>query len=751
MSTNDLSGRFAEDPPGTPPSGSPGPSAPSSSSNILKIENFKNSKRNPENDTQKKRSTQKSDLSSEKLIELQSSDESDREITDAYGPVKSQPNLLSKSRTDAILGFFGFGKAKSRIDDSINSKSPENVTNLKENLFLEKLGSINSKPPENAPNFTENLFLEKFGSKNSIYDEKTSDEFVVEELKDNRPETFHTSIGNDKNFSANGTTTPKRHIPPDIDVYMEGERSRSRRQSRDFNYVPTPPPKKPINPRILILDFKEKNIDNIKLVRHTLITYTEIRQFSTKMLSRGGISILFGKPKARDFAETILSQKLSDLLRPRGGFLKHKKVFEVSCNVPKEINLAALNEHMKSISFKSIGFRTIFTFSTATQASKIIQDGHFFESYHLEFQPFVYKPKVACKCGSIHHSSCVPPPQTSDQESNICANCKGEHPTKTCDVLKLKMKNALENKKRSYAEALSAGFPKTSTPPSRPLNHPEINPSLIIDIVSVVLRHFNVNVDINEVKKVVSTAITGAQLIRQEETYPSQQPQDYKQNEPTPSEAHAQSKSKDFTTVVPKKSNKKSNKKKNTKPKEPQALHSNEPMTIEERVRGTLEEKENEEPRKSFPENGHVSTTDTTKDSDAQIDGPISDHSISPTQSDYDSDEYDRRQRMPSSSRRGRGGKQFTSKVQREFEDIEKGIIANPSTDISHVVLPYCCCGHRYEMKTSWKSHLFQGKKNEHNSHQVTCFCSKMSLNRDNYSKKVDSFHEHLIHSCVRQ
>jgi hypothetical protein len=60
------------------------------------------------------------------------------------------------------------------------------------------------------------------------------------------------TINNDKNFvttdNEGASTLNVIQIAPDIDVYMEGEKSRSRRPSLDFNYVPEPPPKKPVNP-----------------------------------------------------------------------------------------------------------------------------------------------------------------------------------------------------------------------------------------------------------------------------------------------------------------------------------------------------------------------------------------------------------------------------------------------------------------------------------------------------------------------
>lgn len=146
------------------------------------------------------------------------------------------------------------------------------------------------------------------------------------------------SCGTEENLPQ---TTPKRAVPSiSFDQFREEESLHTRRRSGDFTFTTDiPAPKKPQNPRILILDFKETNASNVQLVRRALITYTEIRNFSIKVLLKGGISILFAKPKARDFAEKVLTEKLGSHLATRRGFLKNKKVFEVITTVQRKTNL----------------------------------------------------------------------------------------------------------------------------------------------------------------------------------------------------------------------------------------------------------------------------------------------------------------------------------------------------------------------------------------------------------------------------
>jgi hypothetical protein len=699
MSTNDLSGRFSENSPGSPPSGSPGPPAPPLSSKNLFLENL----------TEEKGNTQKSIPNTQELENTQKST-SDTQISvlNVEFPLSGACKgvITTTAEFGAIFDSSGIGKSQNRSEMSINSETKEY-------------------------------------------------EFKEEKITDTREENFHVTISNDKNFATTdnqSTTTIKRYIAPDIDVYMEGEKGRSRRPSLDFNYIPEPPPKKPVNPRILILDFKEKSVENIKIVRNALIMFTEIRNFSIKRLSRGGISILFAKPKAREFAEAILLEKLSDQLITRGGFIRNKKVFEIACNVPKEVNLDTLNAEIRSISYKKLGYRTIFTLSTAVEASRLIADGYFFENFHLEFAPFVYKPKVACKCGSIYHSTCTPDPNITETENTICGNCKQQHPTKDCEMLKMKMKSAMENKKKSYADALKVGIMTAPAPPPKVTSSLELSPTLILDIVSLVLKHFKIEINMQEVKEVISTALscTVSAPGRPQPSTGRPQPAPTLTKPVSQVQINASSNIPEKNAVTT--TNKKKKGKKPKKEKSKYSLPTETGTTAKtpvDHVLAVLAEKETiqaSEAKEDLKESMEIETSrNEQENSDVEIE------SASPEPSDYETDK--RLQRTRTSSR-GRGGKPFISKVQREFEQIEKEKEKAPpqEEDLSHVVYPRCWgCGEKYQMTEAWKKHICEGEEMDGNSHYIKCFCKKqVKLTKENYEKTVASFHEHLIHKCLR-
>jgi hypothetical protein len=698
MSTNDLSGRFSENSPGSSPFGSPGPPGPPLSSKNLFLENLTVDKGNTQNmisNTQESENTQKSTSDTQKSVmnvEFPLSDACKGKIT-------------TTAEFNAIFDSSAIGGSKFSKDASINSENKENDSETKEIEFTEK-------------------------------------------IMDKRHENFHVTINNDKNFVTTENdvaSTSKRYIAPDIDVYMEGEKARSRRPSLDFNYVPEPPPKKPVNPRILIMDFKEKSVENIKTVRNALITYTEIRNFSIKRLSRGGISILFGKQKAREYAETILIEKLSTQLISRGGFIRNKKVFEIACNVPKEVNLDNLNAELRSISYKKLGYRTIFTLSTAVEASRLIADGYFFENFQLEFAPFVYKPKVACKCGSIYHSTCTPDPNIIETDNTICGNCKQQHPTKNCEMLKMKMKSAIENKRKSYADALKVGIMTAPAPPPKVASSLELSPTLILDIVALVLKHFKIEVNMQEVKEVISTAFScnvstsGKPRLDTTSTKPVQQVQ------PTASSNIPEKK---VVTNTNKKKKEKKPKKEKSKYSIPTETRTTAKTPVDH-VLAVLAEKEKNQESKAKDDLKESMEIETSRNEQENSDVEI--ESASPEPSDYETDK--RLQRTRTSSR-GRGGKPFISKVQREFEQIAKEKEKAPpqEEDLSHVVYPRCWgCGEKYQMTEAWKKHICEGEEMDGNSHYIKCFCKKqVKLTKENYEKTVASFHEHLIHKCLR-
>lgn len=221
-----------------------------------------------------------------------------------------------------------------------------------------------------------------------------------------------------------------------------------------------------INPRILHLDFIEKDVPgNIQQVRAVIINHTQIRSFTIKVLPKGGLSILFPNKVAKLFAEDIIYKKLEGKLK-RKGFLLNKKLFEVSCRVPQDIDPKNVMKEIAAEKFiKRGGSETIFFMSSQLEASVIVRNGKFIHPYHLEFAPFTFAPRIACKnCGSHEHFECTKEFCKScgeEHKSDSCISdikkcyyCKGNHSFSDCSVFKKKASEAKSSKKKSYAEAL---------------------------------------------------------------------------------------------------------------------------------------------------------------------------------------------------------------------------------------------------------------------------------------------------------
>jgi hypothetical protein len=80
-----------------------------------------------------------------------------------------------------------------------------------------------------------------------------------------------------------------------------------------------------INPRILHLDFIEKNVStNIQSVREVIYNHTQIRSFTIKVLPKEGLSVLFTNKVAKLIAEDMLLKKLEGKLKRKGFFVKQK-------------------------------------------------------------------------------------------------------------------------------------------------------------------------------------------------------------------------------------------------------------------------------------------------------------------------------------------------------------------------------------------------------------------------------------------
>ena len=220
-----------------------------------------------------------------------------------------------------------------------------------------------------------------------------------------------------------------------------------------------------INPRLVHLDFIEKNDSNVQLVREVIINNTQIRNFTIKVLPKGGLSILLPNKTAKLLCEEILFKKLDGKVK-RKGFLSNKKLFEVSCRVPKDLDPKNVLHEIKAEKFiKRGGNEIIFFMPSQITASYIVKNGKFVKPYHLEFAPFTFAPRIICKsCGSAEHfectkvlcKSCGQEHKSEDCHSDFlnCYYCKGSHGFKDCPQFKEKVSSAKLSKKKSYAEAL---------------------------------------------------------------------------------------------------------------------------------------------------------------------------------------------------------------------------------------------------------------------------------------------------------
>lgn len=237
-------------------------------------------------------------------------------------------------------------------------------------------------------------------------------------------------------------------------------------ETKEISTSSTEKVSKKVNPRIIHLDFIEKNVSHVQEVRQVIINSTQIRNFCIKVLPKGGISILLGNQKAKSLVEGLLNEKLEGKLCKKG-FLVNKKLFELSCRVPKDLDPKTVMETIKADKFiKRGGSECIFFLPSQNAANELITNGKFVSPYHLEFAPFIFAPRIACQnCGSSEHSecskiickTCASDHKTEDCKSNVskCYYCKGDHAFKNCLLFKEKFAFAKATKKKTYAQALS--------------------------------------------------------------------------------------------------------------------------------------------------------------------------------------------------------------------------------------------------------------------------------------------------------
>jgi hypothetical protein len=693
----------------------------------------------------------------EDLVELTGNDDEDRLLTERYGDTKDKSNNRhgSKNRTEnSIYGKNNLEKVKNRIH-SINSEKPEHDENDESiahtrKAVLQSPGSENSKnrPDSVIRKNSENVQIDE---KNMSYEENINPSRLIPSFQADKyvsSNQFH-DLGEQKSREAS-----KRSFSYNTEEDLFEEQFSSRRRSVDTVIsIGEIAPKKAPNPRILILDFVDKNVlpvTHVQLVRNIIITNTQIRSFSTKILERGGISLLFNSPKAKQFAEKVINDKISNQLKKKG-FLQTKKSFEVICSLPKDLNADNLSRALKAIKIVKLGHgKFVFSVTSKEQAVLLISDGYLYGAYHIEFKPYTFKPKIACfKCGSIYHSTCSLElfPKEIQKEtlaSNNCVNCrKPGHSAKECPLYLEKLKKATENKKSSYAAALgSKASPPTVTnslqgyrvrdmaAPGSKASPPTVtnsglsqilNTQIIADVVSAVLKHLKVDVSAQDINKVITETIKNL-------SSPPVQP---------PPESASQP----FVPIInkPKTIMKRNAPRKPAPSKNTASRKSVLSKYSEEALALAASKQTNQSLEKSNQNMEIVQSGNQPENSDVEIESASPEPSDSETQT----------------SSGGRGGKpRYVSKVQRELQEFEKQQekAASLPLDISHVVYPYCSCGEKYQMSPSWEKHFCEGKDEMFDGieHFVKCLCKKqVTLTKENYSTNVALFHEHLIHECI--
>jgi len=295
------------------------------------------------------------------------------------------------------------------------------------------------------------------------------------------------------------------------------------------NHVPKVLPQKNVNPRILLLDFETSTKDNIRIVNNILRDYTQIRKYSLKLLTKGGISILFSSEQAKKMAEPILITRLGNKLKVKG-FMKSKKLFEIITCIPKQVDREELKIALDADRFiERFGNKVVFFMKTLESARGLINDGFFFNDFFLTFELFVFKPKIGCRtCGSLDHSNCVA--EETNMDASQCYHCSStEHSSFKCAIYLDILKEAKENKKQSYAAALLCSSSSQKTQKKIPMDSSsrinqrssakkssptsispvdELNVSLITTVVKSVLLILNVSSDIDVINAAIRKSLS---------------------------------------------------------------------------------------------------------------------------------------------------------------------------------------------------------------------------------------------------
>ena len=209
-------------------------------------------------------------------------------------------------------------------------------------------------------------------------------------------------------------------------------------------------PKDIKNKKMLILDFVEQKKENLSLVYKIIRERTPVHPVSLKLLDKGGISVLFRSETAKNIVAKLLYEQLAAKLRPKH-FMEVKKTFEVSCRLPKDIDVQEVCTSINALKcIPRLGKEYIFFLKSKEEAKTLLSNGFMFKEYLLVFEPFTFAPRLCClNCGSKDHKQCE-----EEVKSSSCGYCMENHSFKDCEKLKLDKKAARLTKNKTYAEAL---------------------------------------------------------------------------------------------------------------------------------------------------------------------------------------------------------------------------------------------------------------------------------------------------------
>ena len=181
----------------------------------------------------------------------------------------------------------------------------------------------------------------------------------------------------------------------------------------------------------------------------------------------------FSNAKARDVCDTLLRSNMESVRPPRETWLSRKKAFEVILrNVPDVLDRSVFSSVEGVVKVLDTKFgRVVLFMSSLMAASKICDEGVWFNNIFFGASPYSFTPRMYCKtCGKLGHKSCevmkcfkcggvdhIGSACSVDQKTSepYCVHCSEQgHFYRTCPTAKAKSQPALLRKQRTYAEAL---------------------------------------------------------------------------------------------------------------------------------------------------------------------------------------------------------------------------------------------------------------------------------------------------------